>query len=203
MSTRSKVRRGSPATVLRFSPKAPLTDRAFTRLCGANPDLRLERTADGALIVMSPAGTDSGGRGALITIRLGVWSEADGRGKVFDSSTGYTLPNGAIRAPDASWVLRERWAALTPKEKRRFAPICPDFVVELRSPSDRLADVHAKMAEYLEQGARLGWLIDPLRRRVMVYRPDRPVEVLEKPDTLSGGDVLPGFVLDLREILTD
>ena len=200
MSTRSKVRLGPPVTVLRFSPKAPLTDRAFTRLCSANPDLRLERTADGGLVVMSPAGANTGGRNLRITQRLGNWVDGSGLGIAFDSNAGFTLPNGAIRAPDASWVTQERWDALPPADQERFSPICPDFVVELRSRSDRLTDVRAKMEEYREQGARLGWLIDPVRKRVTVYRPGRPVEVLEDPKTISGEDVLPGFVLDLKGI---
>ena len=201
MTVRSKVLRGSPVTVLRFSPKAPLTDRAFTRLCGANPDLRLERTADGGLVVMSPAGMETGGRSFRIAQRLANWIDASGLGIGFDSSTGFRLPNGAIRAPDASWLSQERWDALSAADRKRFGPVCPDFVIELRSRSDRLTDVRAKMEEYLEQGARLGWLIDPVRKRVLVYRPGRPAETLEKPAELSGEDVLPGFVLNLKGIL--
>jgi Uma2 family endonuclease len=188
---------------LQFSPRAPLTDRLFLRLCSANPDLRLERTACGELIIMPPAGSDSGGRNQQLSGRLYQWVEASGLGLSFDSSTGFTLPNGAIRSPDASWLTRDRWDALSTDQKKGFAPLCPDFVVELRSPSDRLGDVQEKMREYRSQGARLGWLIDPDEQRVEVYRPGRRVKVLTAPLTLSGEDVLPGFVLDLKGILFD
>jgi Uma2 family endonuclease len=179
------------------------SDQDFWRLCQANPDLRLERTARGDLIIMPPVGTESGGRNARLTMRLGVWAEADGTGKHFDSSTGYTLPNGNTRSPDASWVHKERWNELTPEQKEKFAPICPDFAVELCSPSDDKEDVRKKMREYMSQGLRLGWLIDPFDSTVEVYRPGRPVEALKRPATLSGEDVLPGFVLDLKGILFD
>lgn len=189
----------SPSSGLRVS------DKVFWWLCGANPDLRLERTARGELIVMPPAGGETGSRNAKLTHRLGAWAEVDGTGEYFDSSTGYKLPNGATRSPDASWIVRGRWEALSPKDRRRFAPICPDFVAELTSPSDthRRDDVREKMREYLDQGARLGWLIDPDAVEVEIYRPGRPVETLARPATLSGEDVLPGFVLDLKGILFD
>jgi Uma2 family endonuclease len=188
-------------TQIRFSPRAPLTDRLFLRLCGANPDLRLERTADGGLIIMPPAGSDTGGRNLKISQQLANWVDSSGLGIAFDSSTGFTLPNGAIRSPDASWVERDRWDALTPDEQRGFAPLCPDFVVELRSPTDRLGEVRKKMREYRAQGARLGWLIDPKRKVVEIYRPSRRAEHLTAPATLSGEDVLPGFILSLGAIL--
>jgi len=178
-----------------------VSDEDFWRLCQKNPDLRLERTARGELIIMAPAGTESGGRNAKLTMRLGIWVEADGTGEHFDSSTGYELPNGNTRSPDASWVRKERWNALTPEQREKFAPICPDFAVELCSPSDETEDVRKKMREYMSQGARLGWLIDPRSRTVEVYRPGKPVETLTSPATLSGEDVLPGFVLDLKGIL--
>ncbi|MEO6808695.1 MAG: Uma2 family endonuclease [Isosphaeraceae bacterium] len=178
-----------------------LSHRAFVRLCRDNPELRLERSARGELIVMAPAGTESGGRNAKLTMRLGIWTEADGSGEHFDSSTGYVLPNGATRSPDASWIRRERWEELSPEDRRKFAPICPDFVVELMSPSDQRSDVREKMREYLDQGARLGWLLDPEAVEVDVYRPGFPVETLRQPTTLSGEDVLPGFVLNLKGIL--
>ncbi len=175
----------------------------FWRLCRANPDLRLERTARGEVIVMAPAGSDSGWRNGKLTMRLGNWAEADGSGEFFDSSTGYTLPNGAVRSPDASWIIRNRWSALTGKDRKRFAPICPDFVVEITSPSDKLEDVREKMVEYIDQGVRLGWLLDPKSELVEIYRSGRPIETLQRPRTLSGEDVLPGFVLDLKGILFD
>ncbi|NEQ83523.1 MAG: Uma2 family endonuclease, partial [Moorea sp. SIO2I5] len=129
-----------------------------------------------------------------------AWSRQNNLGKVFDSNTGFTLPNGADRSPDASWVQQERWDALTPVEQERFAPICPDFVVELMSPSDSLEKTRAKMREYMENGARLGWLINRKQRKTEIYRPHQAVEILNNPDTMSGEDVLPGFVLDLSTI---
>jgi Uma2 family endonuclease len=190
------------AARLRFNPLAPLTDRLFLGLCRANPDLRLERTATGELIITPPAGSDSSGRNFELAGQLYNWAKANPLGVCFDSSGGFTLPNGAIRAPDASWVARDHWDALTPAEQKRFAPVCPDFVIELRSASDPLRDVRAKMREYRDQGTRLGWLIDPRRSVVEIYRSRRRVEVLTAPATLSGEDVLPGFVVDLQGILT-
>src|SRR5262249_46606376 len=128
------------------------------------------------------------------------WAETDDTGLTFGSSTGFTLPNGAIRSPDASWVRRERWDALTKEQRTRFAPICPDFVVELRSPTDRLSDLHDKMQEYIDNGARLGWLIDLIDKRAYIYRPGQPVESLDDPATLNGDPVLPGFILSVREL---
>jgi Uma2 family endonuclease len=178
-----------------------VSNEDFGRLCQANPDLRLERSAGGELIIMAPVGTEGGGRNAKLTTRLGVWAEVDGTGEHFDSSTGFRLPNGATKSPDASWVRKERWNTLTPEQKKIFAPICPDFAVELCSPSDAREDVQEKMREYMSQGLRLGWLIDPSDGTVEIYRPGRPVEIVNKPSTLSGEDVLPGFVLDLKGIL--
>lgn len=193
-----RVTLGLPARArLRVSPEM------FWRLCGANPDLRLERTAKGRLIVMAPAGSESGGQNADLVTDVNVWARTDGTGKVFDSSTGFTLPNGAVRAPDVAWVRLDRWHAIPGEARRKFAPICPDFVLELRSPSDSPAALRRKMVEYIDQGARLGWLIDPMTGRVEVYRPGREVEVLDRPATLAGEDVLPGFVLDLHGILVD
>ena len=177
-----------------------MTEEQFLQLCSDNEDLRLELTAGRELIVMPPAGAETGGSNSELHIDLGIWSRRDGTGKTFDSSTGFTLPNGAVRSPDSAWILLSRWEALTEAERRGFAPICPDFVIELRSPSDRLADVQEKMVEYVENGARLGWLIDPRDRRVYVYRPGRDVEILEGPESVSGEPELPGFTLDLRRI---
>jgi Uma2 family endonuclease len=177
-----------------------LTDEQFFRLCQDNRDLRFEMTARGELIIMAPTGSETGRRNARINQRLLNWSDADGTGVVFDSSSGFRLPNGARVSPDASWVSRERYEAVAPEEREKFAPVCPDFVVELRSPSDNLQELQERMAEYIENGARLGWLLDPSSRRVYVYRPSREVEILEGPETVDGDPVLPGFVLDLREI---
>ena len=195
--------RAWPKLKLKFHPALKLSDRAFARLCRANPELRLERTARGDLVIMSPAGGDSGARNLELSLQVGLWAKQSGLGRAFDSSTGFTLPNGAIRSPDSSWVVQDRWDALTAEQKAAFAPLCPDFVVELRSPSDPRPALRAKLREYIAQGSRLGWLIDPLRREVEVYRPGRPVELLKDPRTLSGEDVLPGLTLDLKGILFD
>ncbi|MDG3007942.1 Uma2 family endonuclease [Paludisphaera mucosa] len=175
----------------------------FATLCAANRDLRLERAADGGLIAMTPASSDGGGRNAELTIQLGIWNKASRLGKVFDSSTGFTLPDGAIRAPDVSWIARERWDRVPAEDRRRFAHVVPDFAVELRSPSDAIKDMRVKMAEYLAHGVRLGWLIDPETQTVEIHRPGRDVETLTKPTTLPGEDVLPGFTLDLKGVLFD
>ena len=177
-------------------------DSVFSQLCRDYPDWRLERI-DGEIRMMTPAGGDSSEREGELSYQLAHWNHATGQGHVFSSSVGFRLPDGSILSPDASWIAQARWAGLTPRERRGFAPICPDFVAELLSPSDRLPVVRDKMYEYIEQGARLGWLIDPDRRVVEIYRPDRPVEVLTDPSALSGEAVLPGFVLDLTGILGD
>lgn len=178
-----------------------VTQKQFAALAAANRDLRLERTSQGELIVNPPTGWETGERNRSLTGQLDRWYEDnEDLGKAFDSSTAFILPNGAIRSPDASWVSRERWEALTSEQKGTFANICPDFVVELRSSSDRLAPLQAKMKEYIDNGALLGWLIDPQQRRVGIYRPELAVEVLENPAELSGEGVLPGFVLNLRRL---
>jgi Uma2 family endonuclease len=179
------------------------SDRVFWHLCLANPVLRLERTAMGEVIVMAPACLDSGMKNSSLTAQLWNWNSTSKLGVCFDSSGGFTLPNRAIRAADASWMTLERWAAVPPEERKKFSRICPDFVVEITSPSDKLKDTREKMGEYIEQGVRLGWLLHPKTALVEIYRPDRPVEVLKRPATLSGEDVLPGFVLDLKGILFD
>ena len=188
---------------LHFGPEVPLSDSLFLQLCRNNPDLRLERTAEGELIAMAPGDSESGARSAWLTVQLGLWSRHDKSGIAFDSSAGFTLPDGAIRAPDASWILLDRWEALSQADRKKFAPICPDFVVELLSPTDRSSLIREKMREYIENGARLGWLIDPERGVVEVYRRGLPIEELSRPLTLSGEDILPGFVLDLKGILFD
>jgi len=177
-----------------------LTDEQFFQLCQNNRDLRFERTAAGELIIMPPTGSETGDRNADLTYQLRGWSRQNKLGKSFDSSTGFKLPNAAERSPDASWVKMERWNALSVAEKERFAPLCPDFVVELMSPSDSLEKTRTKMREYMDNGARLGWLINRQQQQVEIYRPNREVEILQSPQTLSGEDLLPGFVLDLAEI---
>lgn len=177
-----------------------LTDEQFFQLCQNNRDLRFERTATGELIIMPPTGSETSDRNADLTYQLRAWSRQNQLGKSFDSSGGFKLPNGAERSPDASWVKMERWNALTQDERERFAPLCPDFVVELMSPSDSAEKTRAKMREYIDNGARLGWLINRQQQQVEIYRPNREVEILVSPQTLSGEDVLPGFVLDLSQI---
>ena len=177
-----------------------LTDEQFYRLCGDNSDLHLELTAQKALVIMSPSGAKTGWRNSRLNQRLANWAEQDGTGLVFGSSAGFTLPNGAKRGPDAAWLRRERWEALSEEEQESFAPLCPDFVVELRSPHDSLTTLQEKMVEYMDNGAQLGWLIDARARRVYVYRPGQPVEMLEHPSTLSGAPCLSGFVFNVGEI---
>jgi Uma2 family endonuclease len=178
-----------------------VTPEQFAALATANRDLRLERTAQGHLVVNPPTGGETGRRNLSITGQLGAWFEAnDTLGIAFDSSTGFELPNGANRSPDAAWVRQDRWAALSAEQREGFIPLCPDFVVELRSKTDSLKDLQAKMQEYLENGTQLGWLIDPKHQRVEVYRAGQEVEVLDAPMTLSGEGVLPGFTLSLKRI---
>ena len=178
-----------------------VTLEQFCAIAAANRDLRLERTSVGELIVNPPTGGESGQRNFSIIGQLANWLEANpDLGEGFDSSTGFILPNGAIRSPDASWVQRERWQALTASQRRGFVPLCPDFVVELRSSSDRLTQLQQKMQEYLENGAILGWLINPQTQQVEIYRPGQEVEILEHPIELSAETVLPGFILNLRRI---
>ncbi len=182
-----------------------VSDRDFWRLCQENRELRMERSEKGILEVMPPTSGGTGARNANLTAQVVVWARIDGTGTAFDSSAGFKLPSGATRSPDTSWISDERWNALTAAEKdEKFSPICPDFVIELRSRSDRKkGKVRLKMGEYIAQGAKLGWLIDPIEQTVEIYRPGRPVETLARPATLSGEDVLPGFVLDLKGILFD
>ena len=186
--------------VLRFRSAVELTDDQFYYFCLQNPDLRMERTANGEVIIMSPVGTGSGGRELEVAGQLFVWARRDGTGTAFGSSTGFTLPNGAVLSPDASWVSKARLAKLTAEQYEKFAPLCPEFVAEIPSPSDTLSDVQAKMREYIDNGAQLGWLIDPDSRRVYVYRPNQPVEELDDLRTVSGDAVLPGFVLELAPL---
>jgi Uma2 family endonuclease len=177
-----------------------LTDEQFFEMCQVNRDLRFERTAEGEIIIMPPTGWETGDRNAEITRQLRNWSKQDEQGKASDSSAGFKLPNGADRSPDAAWVLRERLRQLTPEQRRKFLPLCPDFAIGLRSPTDDLEDTKAKMEEYIANGLRLGWLIDPQTRRVYVYRPGREVEILENPAAVAADPELPGFVLEMAEI---
>lgn len=188
------------ALTLNLNPVIQLTDEQFFQLCQVNENLRFERTATGELIIMPPAGGETGNRNGRLTQQLFNWTDADGTGIAFDSSTGFKLPNGADRSPDAAWVKLERWNALTQQQKERFLPLCPDFVIELLSPSDSLKVTQEKMKEYRENGTRLGWLINRKSRQVEIYRQNQEVEVLESPVSLSGEDVLPAFILNLESI---
>jgi Uma2 family endonuclease len=186
---------------LQFPPSMQMTEEQFYEFCQVNRDLRIERNRFGEISIMSPTGSESGNREVNILGPLWVWSEQDGTGIAFSSSAGFKLSTGADRAPDAAWIKLERWNALSPEQQQRFAPICPDFVVELRSPSDNLKPLQEKMQEYMdEEGIQLGWLIDRKNRKVYIYRPGMPVECLDNPVSLSGEPVLPGFILNLAKI---
>jgi len=191
----------TPLVVKLPSSVVEMTDDQFLEFCQVNRDLRMERTAEGDIVIMLPAGSWSGHREAMIATRLSNWAERDGTGLVFGSNAGFKLPNGATRAPDAAWVLKSRLAPFSIEEREKFLPLCPDFVIELRSPTDRLADLKRKLQEYIDNGARLGWLIDPPARQVLLYRPGRAVEVMDHPETVTGDPELPGFVLELKGIL--
>jgi Uma2 family endonuclease len=188
------------ALTLKLDSVLRLTDDQFYQLCQDNPELKLERTATGALVIMSPTGGETGKRNSDLIIELGLWNRQTQLGVVFDSSTGFKLPNGADRSPDVAWIPQERWDNLTSEQRKRFLPLCPDFLIELLSPTDTWEAGEAKMREYQDNGNTLGWLIDPATRRVAVYRLGQPVEVLESPTSLTGEDLLPGFVLDLQRI---
>jgi Uma2 family endonuclease len=178
----------------------PMTEEQFYQFCLANRDLRIERNSSGEVIVMPPAFSDTGNRNFNIAAQLWNWTEREGTGLGFDSSTGFTLPNGATRSPDAAWIKLARWNQLTEKQKASFAPICPDFVIELRSKSDTVASLQKKMAEYLANGTILGWLIDRQNRQVYIYRPDQEPVILNDPQRVNGKPELPGFELVMAKI---
>ena len=223
--------------VLRFGPATQrLTDDEFYEFCQSNRDWRIERDSCGDFIIMPPAGGESGRSNADLILQLGLWNKRTKSGEVFDSSTGFSLPNGAIRSPDAAWVRRDRWNALTHDQQKGFPPLAPDFIVELRSETDLMrplrgfatkkgwggldaskprdistvqssrplfrskAPLRAKMREYIQRGVRLGWLIDPIRRRVEVFRPGKRPQTLNAPATVSGEPELAAFTLELAPI---
>jgi Uma2 family endonuclease len=191
----------SSPLVLQFPPSMQMTDEQFFEFCQVNRDLRIERNQFGDISIMPPTGSETGNRNFNIAVQLGVWSEQDGTGICFDSSTGFKLSTGAERSPDASWIKLERWNALSSEQQQRFAPICPDFVIELRSPSDNLQLLKEKMEEYMrEPGVQLGWLIDRKHRQVYIYRPGKSEECLENPATVNGDEVLSGFVLNMSKV---
>jgi Uma2 family endonuclease len=183
--------------LINLKPLLNLNAEQFDQLCQANPDLQFERTAQGELIIVTPVGGESGSQEAMLIAKLWYWNDQNKLGEVFSSSTIFRLPNGADRSPDAAWIAQERWNSLSREEQKRFPPICPDFVIELRSSSDRLKILQDKMQEYLDNGLRLGWLIDPSRQMVEIYRPEKEVEAIAIPAILSGESVLSGFILTL------
>ncbi len=177
-----------------------LSDEQYFQLCQANRDLRFERTATGELIIMPPTGGETGNRNGRISQQLFNWADVDATGIAFDSSTGFRLPNSAFRSPDTAWIKLERWDTLTSSQKQKFIPLCPDFVIELLSPSDRTSVIQDKMLEYLANGTQLGWLINRKSQQVEIYRANTELEIIASPITLSGEAVLPGFILNLEPI---
>jgi Uma2 family endonuclease len=177
-----------------------ISDEEFEQICRHNPDLQIELTKEGELVIMPPTGGRTGRRNFSLSVRFGNWAEKDGSGVAFDSSTIFVLPSGAKRSPDLAWIKNERWEDLSEREQEGFPPLCPDFVVELRSRTDSLSDLREKMEEYIENGASLGWLIDPLERKVHVYRQNAKVEILDNPESVSGEPLLKGFTLTMDKI---
>jgi len=184
-------------TILKLEPAIALSENQFFTLCQQNPDLKIERSGQGELIIMPPTGGETGRKNATLIARLVMWNETDNLGVVFDSSTCFRLPKGGDRSPDVSWLKKERWDSLTPEQQRKFPPLCPDFVLELLSPSDNLSFTQAKMQEYQANGVQLAWLLNPHDQQVEIYRLGCPVEILFRPRELSGENVLPDFVLNL------
>lgn len=180
-----------------------VSQEQFEELAKANRDLLLERTKTGELIIMPPTGGSTGKHNVKLSSRFVIWNEQTGLGEVFDSSTAFRLPSGADRSPDVAWVSRERWNSLPREQQDTFSPLCPDFVLELRSKTDKMKPLREKMQEYLENQIHLGWLIDTKNKLVEIYRPNQPVEILKKPATLSGEYILPGFVLNLQFLWQD
>ncbi len=188
-------------TILKLEPIIQLSPEQFTSICHANPEAKLELTARGELVIVSPTGGETGNRNIKLLARLENWTERDGTGLAFDSSTMFRLPNKAFRSPDGAWIQLTRWNTLTDEQKRTFPPITPDFIIELRSSSDSLKELRDKMQEYIDNGVRLGWLIDPTNKQVEIYRIDRASEIIANPTQLEGEDILPGFILSLDGIL--
>ena len=202
METPAPVRpqQQQPAEVRLLRAVLDGSDQALLELSSLLPNNRIERAADHTLIIMPPTGSKTGNRNFELALDIGIWIRTDGTGLGFDSSTGFRLPNGAVRSADLAWVLRSRWDALTAQDQDRYAPLAPDFVLELRSPGDKLEDLEEKMAEFITQGCRLGWLLDPLEGRAHLYRPSMDVQVLDRPRSLSGETVMPGLVVDLTRL---
>ena len=186
--------------VLQMLPNMIMTDDQFFDFCQLNRHFRIERNQIGDLFIMSPTGSETEERNFNLNGQLWIWTKQDGTGVGFGSSGGFTLPNGAVRSPDAAWIKRTKWEIIPADKRKKFAPICPEFVVELRSENDSLSTLKEKMQEYIDNGTQLAWLIDRKQRKVFIYRPNCGVEELDNPQTLTGEDILPGFVLDLSEI---
>jgi Uma2 family endonuclease len=186
--------------LLQMLPNMIMTDDQFFDFCQLNRHFRIERNQIGDLFIMSPTGSETEERNFNLNGQLWIWTKQDGTGVGFGSSGGFTLPNGAVRSPDAAWIKRTKWEIIPAEKRKKFAPICPEFVVELRSENDSLSTLKEKMQEYIDNGTQLAWLIDRKQRKVFIYRPNCGVEELDNPQTLTGEDILPGFVLDLSEI---
>ncbi|MFB2897860.1 Uma2 family endonuclease [Aerosakkonemataceae cyanobacterium BLCC-F50] len=186
--------------VLQMSPAIEMTDEQFFNFCQQNRNYQIERTAKGEITIMPPTGSETGNRNFDLIVQLGIWIRQNGTGIGFDSSAGFTLPNGAIKSSDAAWIKLEKWQSLTPEQQQKFAPVCPDFIVELRSPSDNLQTLKDKLQEYIDNGISLGLLIDRKNRQVYIYRPNSEIECLDNPATINCQPVLPGFILDLSTI---
>jgi Uma2 family endonuclease len=187
-------------STVRILPEHRMSSEEFFRFCQANPEWRIEQSADGEITIMPPAGGETGHRNFEVSADLAIWTRKDGRGKGFDSNTGFELPNGATRAPDAAWVSKDRLGKLTDKQKRVFLPVCPEFVIEIQSPSDSLPQLKRQMHEWIDNGAQLGWLIQPDVREVVVYRPGNPPELFQNLDRIEGEGPVAGFVLDLIRV---
>ncbi len=200
MNTQLSVNLEILPMVLQMLPNMIMTDDQFFDFCQLNRHFRIERNQIGDLFIMSPTGSETEERNFNLNGQLWIWTKQDGTGVGFGSSGGFTLPNGAVRSPDAAWIKRTKWEIIPADKRKKFAPICPEFVVELRSENDSLSTLKEKMQEYIDNGTQLAWLIDRKQRKVFIYRPNCGVEELDNPQTLTGEDILPGFVLDLSEI---
>ena len=200
MKTQTTVVIETLPMVLKMQPNIIISDEQFFEFCQLNRDLRIERNQFGDLLIMSPTDLETGERNFNLIGELGIWTKQNGTGVGFGSSGGFTLPNGAVRSPDAAWINRTKWEAIPAEQRKKFAPICPEFIIELRSETDNLKILQEKMQEYIDNGTQLGWLIDRKQRKVFIYRPNCVVEELDNPQTLTGENLLPGFVLDLSQI---
>jgi Uma2 family endonuclease len=200
MNSQLSVNREIVPLKIRLHQSMKMTDEQFFDFCQLNQDVNIERNSHGELIFMSPTGAEGEERNFNLVGQLWLWTKQDSTGVGFGSSGGFTLPNGAVRSPDAAWIDKKRWQQIDNNLRKKFAPICPDFVVELRSETDSLQILQDKMQEYIDNGASLGWLIDPIKQKVYIYRPNTDVEELDHPISLDGENVLSGFVLNLQDI---